>query len=110
MDGYFELKCAAGGQFMFNLKDGNHETLTSEIYSSKAGAEKGIAAVRANALYDVRYQRYVSRDGCPHFVLVAGDGEIMGKSDMYPFSAAMERSIEVLKSDVLFAIVKDLTG
>ena len=27
MSSYFELKSAAGGQFMFNLKAGNHEVV-----------------------------------------------------------------------------------
>ena len=27
MSGYFELKPAAGGQFMWNLKAGNHEVI-----------------------------------------------------------------------------------
>ena len=50
MTGYFEHKSASNGQFMFNLKAANHEViLTSEMYSSVAAMEKGIASVKANA-------------------------------------------------------------
>jgi len=39
----FELKNTASGEFMFNLKAGNGETiLTSERYTSKQGALNGI--------------------------------------------------------------------
>ena len=38
----FVLKAAKGGQFMFNLKAGNHEViLTSELYTRKQSAENG---------------------------------------------------------------------
>ena len=58
MAGYFELKPASDGQFMFNLKAGNHEViLTSERYTSKASAENGIASVKTNAPNDALFQR-----------------------------------------------------
>ncbi len=51
MAGTYELKKAASGQFMFNLRAGNNEViLTSESYSSKAAAEGGIASVRKNGV------------------------------------------------------------
>src|SRR5262245_61535308 len=46
----------SGDQFLFNLKAGNNEKiLTSERYTSRASALGGIAAVRANAADDERY-------------------------------------------------------
>ena len=51
MAGYFELKKASNGKFMFNLKAGNNQVvLTSETYSSKDAAEGGIASVKKNAV------------------------------------------------------------
>jgi len=39
MAGYFKLDTAKDGQFFFNLKAGNHETvLTSELYKQKQSA------------------------------------------------------------------------
>jgi uncharacterized protein len=68
MAGYFKLKAASGGQFMFNLKAGNHEViLTSERYTSKAAAENGIASVKTNAPNDQHFHRKVAKDGSPNF-------------------------------------------
>jgi len=50
MSGKFELKVSPSGKHMFNLKAGNGEViLTSELYESRAAAEKGIASVQKNA-------------------------------------------------------------
>ena len=50
MAGWFELSKSSDNQFRFVLKAGNGETiLTSELYTSKASAEKGIASVRSNS-------------------------------------------------------------
>lgn len=49
-DGRYERKAAAGGQFMFNLKAGNHQVIgTSESYKSEASRDAGIASVKSNA-------------------------------------------------------------
>ena len=45
--GFYELKVAKDGQFMFNLKAANGQViLTSELYKTKASAENGIASVQ----------------------------------------------------------------
>lgn len=50
MAGKYELKTAKSGQFHFNLKAGNGQTIaTSELYESKAAALNGIESVRKNA-------------------------------------------------------------
>jgi uncharacterized protein len=52
----FEIKKGSGGQYRFNLKAGNGEViLSSELYQSKQGAERGIESVKANAPNDARY-------------------------------------------------------
>lgn len=111
MAGYFELKPAAGAQFMFNLKAGNHEViLTSERYATKAGAEDGIASVKVNAALDERYQRKLSKDNAPYFVLVAANGQTIGKSEMYSSGTAMESGIASVKANAPGAVVKVLEG
>jgi uncharacterized protein YegP (UPF0339 family) len=50
MAGKFVIKKTSNGQYRFNLKAGNGEVIaTSETYTTKAAAEKGIASVKANA-------------------------------------------------------------
>lgn len=58
MAGWFELSKSSDSQFRFVLKAGNGETiLTSELYTSKASAEKGIASVRSNSPQEERYEK-----------------------------------------------------
>lgn len=58
MAGWFELSKSSDNQFRFVLKAGNGETiLTSELYTSKASAEKGIASVRSNSPQEERYEK-----------------------------------------------------
>lgn len=109
MAGYFELKMS-GSQYMFNLKSGNHEViLTSERYASKQGAQGGIDSVKANAPHDSRYQRKVATNGSPYFVLVATNGETLGRSEMYSSTSAMENGIASVKGNAPGAPTKDQT-
>ncbi len=106
----FELKKTANGEFMFNLKAGNGEIiLTSERYTSKGGAENGIESVRTNAPDDARYDRRESKAGEPYFVLKAGNGEIIGQSEMYSSTSACENGIESVKRNAPDAALKDRT-
>jgi len=97
MAGYFLLK-RSGEQFLFDLRAGNHQTiLTSERYTRKESAQGGIAVVKALAHDDKRYQRMVSAAGQPYFVIVAANGEVVGTSQMYSSTGAMEDGIASCK-------------
>lgn len=100
MAGKFELKTAKNGNFHFNLKAGNGQIiLSSEMYESKAAAENGIASVQKNAADDGRYDRRTSTNGKPYFVLKAGNGQEIGRSEMYESTASMENGIESVKKN-----------
>ena len=106
----FVIKAAAGGQFLFNLKAGNNEIiLTSELYKQKEGAEAGIESVKKNATEDARFERKTAKDGSPFFVLKAGNGEVIGRSEMYSSTSAMERGIASVKKNSQFVPVQDET-
>jgi uncharacterized protein YegP (UPF0339 family) len=108
MPGYFECKASASGQFIFNLKSGNHEViLSSEQYTSKAAAFAGIESVRKNATNDASFLRKVAKNAANYFVLVAGNHQTIGKSEMYSSSAAMERGIDSVKANAPEAALKD---
>lgn len=110
MSGYYQLKKTSLGQFMFNLKAGNHEViLTSESYVSKANAEGGIASVQVNSPINARYERKASTRQEPYFVLKAGNGEQIGRSEMYSSVAAMEIGISSVKTNGPTQVVKDET-
>lgn len=110
MAGKFELKQAADGQFHFNLKASNGQViLSSELYKAKASAIKGIESVQTNAPHDHRYDRRTSKNDQPYFVLKAGNGEVIGNSEMYSSVQAMENGISSVKSNASNAPTEDLT-
>lgn len=110
MAGKFEIRKSDDGNFMFNLKAGNGQIiLTSEQYSSKQAAQNGITSVVKNALDDSRIERRQSRKGQPFFVVKGGNGRVIGCSETYSVSAAMENGIASVRKNVADAWVIDQT-
>jgi uncharacterized protein YegP (UPF0339 family) len=109
MAGKFDLKKSASGKYFFSLKAGNGQTiLTSEMYESKGGATNGIESVKRNAPDDNRYERKTSAaNNEPYFVLKAGNGEPIGRSENYSSTAAMENGIESVKQNAPAAMMED---
>ena len=108
--GTYEITRSKSGQFMFNLKAANGEViLTSQMYESKAGAETGIASVKANAPDDSRFERNTASNGDPYFNLKAANGQLIGRSEMYSSVAAMENGIASVRNNAPEARVDDLT-
>lgn len=106
-NGYYELK--KGEKYSFNLKSANHQViLTSQAYGSKSAAETGIASVRENCVEDSCFERKASKADQPYFVLKAANGQVIGQSQMYESSAAMEKGIESVKANGPSTEVKDL--
>ena len=108
MAGKFEIKKAKSGQYHFNLKAGNGQIiLSSEMYQEKARAKTGIESVKKNAGNDDRYDRLASKKNEPYFVLKAGNGQVIGKSEMYSSTSAMENGIASVKKNAPDAPVVD---
>lgn len=111
MAGKFELKTSASGKFHFNLKSGNGQIiLSSEMYETRAAAENGIESVKKNAGDDARYERKTSAKDEPFFVLKAGNGEPIGRSEMYSSESAMENGIASVKDNAPEATIADATA
>lgn len=110
MSGTFVIEKTAANQFKFNLRAGNNEViLTSEQYVARTGVENGIESVRKNAPDDGRYDRLTAKNGNPYFVLKARNGEIIGVSEMYSSTSAMETGIASVKTNAPTAKVVDRT-
>ncbi len=110
MPGKFELKKSSSGQFMFSLKAGNNQViLTSELYKAKTSAQNGLDSVKKNAGKDANFERKTSKKGEPFFTLKASNGQIIGKSEMYSSTAAMENGISSVKTNAPDAAIVDLT-
>ena len=95
MAGKFEIKQSANGKFHFNLKASNGQViLSSEMYESKSACQNGIESIKKNGGDEKRFERNESKDGEPYFIIKAGNGQEIGRSEMYSGNAAMENGIQ----------------
>ena len=103
------FKSGYNSQYYYHLQSRNGEKILSgEGYTTKQACLNGIASVKANAIYDSRYDR---RNGFSNYTfnLKASNGEIIGRSENYTTSAARENGIEAVKRDAPNASTEDLT-
>ena len=92
--GKFEFKTAKNGQFFFNLKAGNGEIiLSSEMYTTKAACNNGIASVKKNAPLEANYELKEAANGKFHFNLKAANHQVIGSSQMYATEAGAKNGI-----------------
>ena len=98
--GKFVISTRKNGEFQFNLKAGNGQTiLASEGYTTKAACENGIESVRKNSQDDARFEKLEAKNGKPYFNLKAGNGQIIGSSEMYESVASRDNGIESVKKN-----------
>lgn len=109
--GKFEITTRKNGDFQFNLKAGNGQTiLSSQGYASRVSCDNGIESVRKNSQDDARFERLESSNGKPYFNLKSTNGQIIGSSEMYESVASRENGIESVKKNAPDATVFDLTA
>ncbi|KIA97520.1 hypothetical protein OA93_13395 [Flavobacterium sp. KMS] len=109
--GKFVITKRTNGEFQFNLKAGNGQTiLASEGYSAKAGCLNGIESVKTNSQDDSKFDRKTSTNGKPYFNLKATNGQIIGTSEMYESVAARDNGIESVKTNAPTATIDDQTS
>ncbi len=106
----FEIYKDKKGEFRFRLKAGNGQNiLASEGYAAKSGCNNGIASVRKNATDDSRFDRLTTSNGKPYFNLKAGNNQVIGTSEMYSSTSAMENGINSVKTNAPKATIEDLS-
>ncbi|MDO5978356.1 YegP family protein [Flavivirga spongiicola] len=106
----FEIYKDKRGEFRFRLKAGNGQSiLASEGYAAKSGCTNGIESVRKNSKDDSRYDRLESKGGSPYFNLKATNGQVIGTSEMYSSTSAMENGIASVKKNASESSVEDLS-
>ncbi|MGQ0605294.1 MAG: YegP family protein [Anaerolineales bacterium] len=110
MAGKFILRKSKRG-FSFNLVASNGQViLTSEAYTSRAGAMNGIAAVQKNATNAAAFDKRTAKDGSPYFVLVAANQEPIGRSEMYSSTSARSKGIASVMKQTSGAVIDDQTS
>ena len=108
--GKFVITQRKDGEYQFNLKAGNGQIiLTSQGYAAKASCTNGIESVRTNSADDSRFERLSSSSGKPYFTLKAGNGQVIGTSQMYESEASRDNGIESVKNNAPDATVDDET-
>lgn len=109
--GKFIITKRKDGEYQFNLKASNGEIiLTSEGYVQKGGCKNGIESVKINSQIDSRFERRISTNEKDYFVLKAGNGEIIGKSQLYSTKQGMENGISSVKNNAPTAEIIDETN
>jgi uncharacterized protein YegP (UPF0339 family) len=110
MRGKFELRKSLNGQYHFKLKASTGELLlSSEMYSSKIGAEYGIESVKKYASLEASYERRISMSWQAYFVLKAANEEPIGTSMLYCSAADRDDGIESVKLNAPYAQLVDMT-
>lgn len=109
--GKFVITKRTNGEFQFNLKAGNGQTiLTSEGYTTKAACLNGVESVKVNSQDDSRFDRREASNGKPYFNLRASNGQIIGSSEMYESAVARDSGVTSVKVNAPDAIVDDQTS
>ncbi len=109
--GKFVISKRKNGEFQFNLKASNGQViLASEGYTTKAACKNGIESVMKNSTEDKRFDRKKSKNGKSYFNLKAGNGQIIGTSEMYETEKAMENGIASVGKNAPGAKVEDETA
>lgn len=108
--GKFEIKKRSNGDYQFNLKGGNGQTiLNSEGYSSKASCMNGIESVKTNSQIEARFEKKESSNNKYYFNLKASNGQIIGSSEMYESSSGRDNGIKSVMENAPESTIEDKT-
>ncbi|MDN3677688.1 YegP family protein [Flavobacterium paronense] len=109
--GKFIITKRLNGEFQFNLKSNNGLViLTSEGYTTKENCENGIQSVKRYSQDDVLFQKCKSVNNKYYFTLKAGNGQIIGTSQLYGSDFATEKGIASVKNNAVEAATEDKTS
>ncbi len=111
MDSYYALGSTQAGHFMFTLHAGDHRViLTSEPFSERASAVKGIEAARQRGGTVAAFQRRTSGAAAYHFVLSTPDGTPIGRSALHASIDAMEDNLRSVIANAATPALRHLEG
>lgn len=102
--GKFVITNRKNGEFQFNLKGGNGQVvLTSEGYTTKASCLNGVESVKKNSQDTARFEKKTASNGKFYFNLKAGNGQVIGTSEMYESENSRDNGIKAVMSNALNA-------
>lgn len=108
--GWYELKQANDGQFMFNLYAANSQIiLTSELYKTKASALNGIESVQKNGGDESNFEYRTTKSEQPYFVLKAKNHQEIGRSQYYASQEGAKNGVKSVMNNAATTEIKDKT-
>jgi uncharacterized protein YegP (UPF0339 family) len=107
----FEITTRKNGEFQFNLKAANGQTiLSSEGYSTKSAAMNGIESVRKNSAREGAFEVKEAKNGQSYFLLKATNGQTVGQSEMYAAASGLKNGLDSVRKNAPEAVVDDQTA
>lgn len=98
--GKFVISTRKNGEFQFNLKAANGQViLASEGYTTRAACENGIESVKKNSADINKFDKLVAKNEKLYFNLKAGNGQIIGTSEMYESEAGRSKGIKSVQEN-----------
>lgn len=107
----FEIfKSDKNDEFYFRLKASNGRILLmSEGYKARSGCENGIESVRKNAGDEHKFEFKEARNDQWFFHMIAANGLIIGRSQLYDSKAVMKHAIESVMNGAPEAKVEEVS-
>ena len=105
----FEIYQDKKEEFRFRLKAKNGQNiLASEGYVSKQACLKVIESVKKNSSDDSKFKLKETSNSKWHFNLVAGNGQVIGTSQLYESENGAKKGIESVKNNAPEADIIEL--
>ncbi|NUO54159.1 MAG: DUF1508 domain-containing protein [Polyangiaceae bacterium] len=102
----FETFKGSDNKTYFRLRAGNGQiVLQSQGYASKSGANGGIESVKKNGVDASHFDVFAGADGQHGFRLKAGNGQVIGRGEMY-----VSKSNALRGADRVRDILREMTG
>jgi len=94
----FETFKGKGGKTYFRFRAANGQiVLSSQGYASKSSADSGIATVKKNGIDASKFDVFEGANGQHTFRLKAGNGQIIGRGEMYASKSNAFRAAETVR-------------
>ena len=106
----FQIYTGNNGKFYFRLTARNGQNvLSSQGYASKASCKNGIESVKNNGTSDDRFEVKEATNGKFFFSLLAGNKQVIGKSQMYANKKTCMGGVAAVQRVAAEAGVEDTT-
>jgi len=100
MAGKFETFTGNGGKQYFRLRASNGiPILASQGYADKRGCTNGIKSVQKHCADANNFVKKVAKDGRVFFNLMASNGQVIAKSQMYKSRSGMNNGIKSIMNN-----------